>query len=158
MIFVVKMEDFRRKASLVEGGHVTDPPSTIMHARVVPRETVRIALTLAALNDFPVKVADIQNAYITAPVIEKIWTVLGQYFGEDVGRNSIVVRALYGLKSAGSAFWNYLADCMHHLVFLMCPADLDIWMNPMLSPNNGFGYYAYFLMYVENVIAIHHGA
>ena len=27
------------------------------------RETVRIALTLAALNDLEVKVADIQNAY-----------------------------------------------------------------------------------------------
>ena len=35
--------------------------STITYASVVSRETVRIALTLATLNDFPVKVSDIQN-------------------------------------------------------------------------------------------------
>ena len=91
MIFDVKMEDFRRKAMLVAGGHVTEPQEAIMYASVVSRETARIALTFAALNDLPVKVADIQNAYITAPATEKIWTVLGQEFGEDYGRNSIVV-------------------------------------------------------------------
>ena len=91
MIFDVKMEYFRHKARLVEGGHVTDAPSTIMYASIVSRETARIALTLAALNDLPVKVADIQNAYITAPVIEKIWKILGQDYGEDAGREAIVV-------------------------------------------------------------------
>ena len=42
MIFDVNMEDFRHKARLVEGGHVTNPPSKINYARVVSRETVRI--------------------------------------------------------------------------------------------------------------------
>ena len=65
MIFDVNMEDFRHKARLVEGGHVTNPPSKINYARVVSRETVRITYTLAALNVLPVKVADIQNYYIT---------------------------------------------------------------------------------------------
>jgi hypothetical protein len=38
---------------------------------------VSIALTLAALNDLEVKMADIENAYLTAPITEKVWTVLG---------------------------------------------------------------------------------
>ena len=50
-IFDVKMENFRRKARLVAGGHMTKPPANITYASVVGRETVRIALTLAALND-----------------------------------------------------------------------------------------------------------
>ena len=50
MIFEVKMEDFRRKASLVAGGHMMEPPATIMYASVVSGDTVRIALALAALN------------------------------------------------------------------------------------------------------------
>ena len=104
MIFDVKMEDFRRKARLVAGGHVTKPPATITYASIVSRETVRIALTLAALNGLEVKVADIQNAYITAPVTELIWTVLGPEFGEDAGKKALLIRALYGLKSAGAAF------------------------------------------------------
>ena len=62
------MEYFRRKARLVAKGHMTEPPSTIMYESVVSRETVRISLTWATLNDLPVKVADIQNSYITAPV------------------------------------------------------------------------------------------
>ena len=40
MIFDIKMEDFRRKARLVAGGHMTDAPLTITHASVVSRETV----------------------------------------------------------------------------------------------------------------------
>ena len=50
MVFDVKMEDFRRKARFVAGGHTTDPPSTFTYASVVSRESVRIALTVAALH------------------------------------------------------------------------------------------------------------
>ena len=83
MIFDVKMEDFKRKARLVAGGHRTEAPATITYASVVSRETVRIALLLAALNDLQVKAGDVLNAYITAPVKEKVWTVLGPEFGPD---------------------------------------------------------------------------
>ena len=78
MFLDVNMEDFRRKARLVAVRHVTELPSTITYANIVLRDTVMIVLTLDALNDLPVKVADIQNAYITVPVTEKIYTVLGQ--------------------------------------------------------------------------------
>ena len=108
MIFDIKMEDFHHNAGLVTGGHVIDTPDTIIYAIVVSRETVIIALTLAALNYFPVKVADIQNAYIMEPVTEKIWTVLGPEFGEYSGRKAIVVQSLYGLNIAGAPFWNHL--------------------------------------------------
>ena len=85
---------------------------------VVSRETLRIALTLDSLNDLPVKIVDVYNAYITARVTYNIWTFLGQDFGEDTGSKSIVVWYLYGLKSAGAAFRNHLADLINHLVFL----------------------------------------
>ena len=67
MVFDVKMEDFRRKARLVAGGHMTDVPATITYASVVSRETVGIALTITSLNALNVMAADIMNAYITAP-------------------------------------------------------------------------------------------
>ena len=84
------MEDFRRKARFVAGGHMTEAPSAITYASVVSRETVRIALTLAALNDLDVQCGDVLNAYVTAPVGEKIWTKLGPEFGADQGKLSIV--------------------------------------------------------------------
>jgi hypothetical protein len=104
MIFDVKMEDFRQKTRLVAGGHRTEAPATITYASMVSRETMHLALTIASLNDFEVKVGDVLNAYITAPVKEKVWTVLGPEFGHDAGISAIIVHALYGLKSAAAAF------------------------------------------------------
>jgi len=96
------------------------------YTSVVSRETVRIALTVAALNDLEVKAADILNAYISAPIKEKVWCVLGPKFGPDTGKSAIIVRALYGLKSAGVAFHAHLADCMHHLGYKSCLVDPDL--------------------------------
>jgi hypothetical protein len=104
MIFDVKIEHFRQKARLVVGGHWTKAPATITYAGVVSHETVCLALTIVSLNDLEVEVGDVFNAYITAPVKEKVWTILEPKFGHDAGRSAIIVRALYGLKSAGAAF------------------------------------------------------
>ena len=72
MIFDVKMEDFCRKARLVARGHNTQAPPTITYASVVSHETVRLALTISALNDLEVKVGNVLNAYITTPITEKV--------------------------------------------------------------------------------------
>ena len=61
IVWDVKMEDFRRKARLVAGGHMTTAPAAVTYASVVTRETVRIALTLAALNDLQVKCGDVEK-------------------------------------------------------------------------------------------------
>ena len=82
---------------------------------MVSRESVRIALTLAALNDLEVKISDTQNAYLTPPCSEKVHTTLGTEFEQNKGKTAIIVRALYGLESSGGSFRNHLADCMHHL-------------------------------------------
>ena len=93
---------------------MANTPTTITYASVVGRETVRIALTLTALNGLEVNAGDIENSYVTAPVTEKIWTKLGEEFGADAGNKAIIVRALYGFKSSGTAFRNQLDDCMRH--------------------------------------------
>ncbi len=111
---------------MVAGGHMTGAPTIMTYASVVSRETVRIALTDAALNDLEVKAADILNAYISAPIKEKVWCELGPEFGPDAGKSAIIVHALYGLKSAGAAFHAHLVDCMQHLGCTSCPADLDL--------------------------------
>ena len=66
IIFDVKM-DFTRKARWVLDGHKTAEPIISTYAGVVSRESVRIALTYAALNGVDVIAADIRNAYIQAP-------------------------------------------------------------------------------------------
>ena len=158
MIFDIKLDGFKRKARLVAGGHMTETPAVMTYASVVSRETVRIALTLAALNDLEVKASDVQNAYLTAPCEEKIWTILGPEFSEDSGKKAIITRALYGLKSAGGSFTRHIADCMRTLGYEPCKADPDLWMKPMVRPDDGFKYYAYILLYVDDCLAISHNA
>ena len=68
MVFDVKI-DLNRKARLVTDGHKTVDPEGSTYAGVVPRESVRIALTYAALNDLKIVAADNQNSYLTAPHI-----------------------------------------------------------------------------------------
>ena len=80
-----KMEDFRRKSRFVAGGHMTDTPAAIMYASVVSHESARLSLMLASLNALELKYGDIMNDYITAPITEKVWTILGPEFGADQG-------------------------------------------------------------------------
>ncbi len=77
------------------GGHLTQAPVTITYASVVSGETVCLALTFASLNDLEVKVGNVLNTYITAPVMEKMWTFLGPEFGHDSGKSAVIVFALY---------------------------------------------------------------
>jgi hypothetical protein len=158
MIFDIKLDGLQRKARYVAGGHMTDTPPVMTYASVVSRETVRIALTLAALNDLEVKTSDVQNAFLTAPCEEKIWTILGPEFGEEQGKKALIVRALYGLKSAGASFSRHLADCMRNLGYTPCKADRDLWYKAVTRPDDGYEYYAYILLYVDDCLCIHHDA
>ena len=79
---------------------------------------------------------DIENSYVTALVTKKIWTKLGGEFRADSGKKVIIVRALYGLKSSGTAFRKHLADCMIHIGYTSCLADTDLWMKPMTKYNS----------------------
>ncbi len=78
MIFDVKLEDFRRKARYVAQCNMTEAPATLTYTSVVSRESVRIALTMVALNDLEVKATDIKNAYLIEPSyrenLDSAWT------------------------------------------------------------------------------------
>jgi hypothetical protein len=156
MIFDFKMEDFRRNARFVAGGHTSYTPHAMTYASVVSRESVRVALTMSALNDLDVKMDDIENAYLTAPITEQVWTALGPEFGDDAGKRALIVRALYGLKSAGTAFRNHLAEFMKHLGWNPCHADRDLWMKAETRTYEGVLYWAYILIYVDDILCVHY--
>ena len=155
MIFDIKMgENFRRKARLVAGGHKTEAPSSITYSSVVSRDSVRIALLIAALNDLNVLSCDIQNAYLTAPCREKICIIAGHEFGSEAGKTMIIVRALYGLKSSGAAFRSFLAETLDDIGFKPSLADPDVWMRPAIKAN-GFKYWELILCYVDDLLCVH---
>ena len=98
MIFEIKLDGFRRKARFLGTGCMfKDTPVAVTCASVVLRETVRIALTIAALSDLEVKASNVMNGLLTAPCAEKIWNMLGPEFGDDVGKK--------GYHSTGSVWY-----------------------------------------------------
>ena len=115
--------------------------------------TVRLELTISALNGLQVKAACIVNAYVTASITENIWTILGPDIGADTRKKSIIVCALYVLKSSGAAFRNNFSDCMHYMRYKYCIADPYLWLKPEVRTSDGFEYYYYILFYVEKFCA-----
>jgi hypothetical protein len=84
------------------------------YAGDVSSESVKIELTLDALNDLDVKMADIENAYLAAPITEKVLTALDPELTDDAGKRELIVIALFGLKSSGAAFRiSFLTDRTH---------------------------------------------
>lgn len=154
-VFDIKMDSLQRKARLVANGNETDPPKAMTFSSVVSRDSVRLFFTIAALNDLEVLSADIQNAYLSAPVHpdEKYWIRAGTEFGSDKGRPAKIVRALYGLKSSGARFRAHLASTIRALGFKSCKADPDVWMRPAVKAD-GSKYYEYVLAYVDDLLVM----
>ncbi|KAI2490038.1 Reverse transcriptase (RNA-dependent DNA polymerase) [Fragilaria crotonensis] len=154
MIFDVKM-DLTRKARFVAGGHMMEPPASITYSSVVSRDSVRLAFLLAALNGIDIMACDIGNAYLNAPCREKIWFVAGPEFGSRQGTVIKVVRALYGLKSSGASWRAMFNDSIQNMGFKPSIADPDVYLRAFAKPD-GFKYYEYILVYVDDVLIISH--
>ncbi|KAL7523049.1 hypothetical protein ACHAWF_000341, partial [Thalassiosira exigua] len=156
IIFDVKM-DFTRKARFVANGSTTDMPSALTYSSVVSRDSVRIALLVAALNDLDIFACDIGNTYLNAPCKECICFVAGHENGHEMKRRVMkLVRALYGLKSSGASWRKMFKDfIVTHLKFTLSRVDGDMYYRKNLKPD-GTLYYELLLVYVDDVLAISH--
>ena len=153
LVWDVKM-DFTRKTWWVLDGHKTPEPEGSTYAGVVLRESIRIALSYAALNGIDIFAADIRNAYLQAPSSCKNFIICSPEFGLEIeGKVVLIHHALYGGKSAGRDFHNHLRSSMHFLGFTSCPADPDVWMHRALK-SDGMPIYDYVLLYTDDTLVI----
>jgi hypothetical protein len=83
----------------------------------VSRDSVRILLTIAALNELDILGADVQNTFLTAPNKEKYWMIARPEFGPEEGKTFLVVKVLYGLKLASFSFRAYMAEKLFNMGF-----------------------------------------
>ncbi|CAJ1948165.1 unnamed protein product [Cylindrotheca closterium] len=130
MVFDVKLgKNFRRKARYCADGHKTEAPAALTYSTVVARDSVRILLTIAALNDLDVQCADIQNAFLMAPNLEKCYMIAGPEFGDEEGKTFLIKQAhICGLKSSALAFCLNFVKTLEELGFYSSYADPDVWM------------------------------
>jgi hypothetical protein len=127
IVFDIKM-GFTRKARFYAGGHTTDTPVVMTYSSLVSRDSVQIGFMLAALNGLDVMACDLENVYLNAPCMEKIWFEGGIECGSDKGKVCVVVCALYGLKSAGALWRVTLAQALCDIGFISTIADPDVWI------------------------------
>jgi len=81
------------------------------------------------------------------------WTIAGPEWESRKGTKMLVVRSLYGMKSAGRGFRNHLRDCMRTLGYESCPADQDVWMRETKSLD-GVTCWEYLLLYTDDTLSI----
>ena len=90
MIFDIRSE-LTCKACFITGGHETDTPEESIYSSVVTCSSVCIALMIATLNDLNVLSANMQNAYISSPTKEKVYTTVGLEFGKENMQRPILI-------------------------------------------------------------------
>jgi hypothetical protein len=83
---------------------------------------------LAVLNGLDVMACDLENAYLNALCMEKIWIDGGLECGSNKGKVCVVVHALYGLKSAGASRHATLAQALCDIGFAFTIADPNVWI------------------------------
>ena len=59
---------------------------------------------------------------------EKLYVVAGPEFGDLVGHNLVIHKALYGLRTSGARWAEHLADSLCDQGFISSLADPAIWM------------------------------
>ena len=107
---------------------MTKAMTTIMFVSAMLSETIRTALIVTALNDLEVKLGDSLNAYVKAPVTDKVWTTLGPEFGKDKCKMAVIVIALHVLKSARAANRSHNVRCLESLGYEFFMANPDLWL------------------------------
>jgi hypothetical protein len=65
----------------------------------------------------------------------------------------LVVRVLYGLKSAVASFRNHLASYLGHLGYELTRGDPDVWIGAATKSSKE-EYYEYLFVYTDDILAI----
>ena len=125
------------------------------YVTVVARDSVRICLTITALNRPEISACDIDNAYLNAETQEKVYFIAGPEWRDKEGCVVVIFRALYGLRSSALQWQRHLADNLRDdLGYVSSLADDNVWMK-RCHKESGKPYYSYILCFVDDLVCIH---
>jgi hypothetical protein len=146
MVFDVKY-DLRHKSRVVGGGNWTVNDKEDIYSGVVCMDTVRIGLFLGELYRLSCYACDIENAFLYGKTKEKVYIIAGSEFGAKLhGKNIIIDRSLYGLKTSAARFHEHVIESLLRLGFKKTKHDTDLWMV------NKSSHYEYLATYVDNIL------
>ena len=132
-----------------------EAPNSITYSSVVSRDSIHIGFLLAYLHVIHITTIDLENSYLNALCEEKIWFVGGDECGQDKGRAIIIVRALYGLRSAGLSWRSALAAAFREIVLEPLTTDPNIYIRAEMSRDE-YKYCEMLLVYVDYIMIVYH--
>jgi hypothetical protein len=146
MVFDVKY-DMRHKSRLVAGGNWTVNDKEYIYSGVVCMHTVRIGVFLGKLYGLSCCACGIGNAFLYGKTKEKVYITANPEFGASLnGKNLIIDKSLYGLKTSAARFHEHLSHSLLRLGFKKTKHDHDSWVVDKSS------YYEYLATYVDDIL------
>jgi hypothetical protein len=92
-------------------------------------DIVRIGFFLGELYGLSCCACDIGNAFLYGKTKEKIYITDGPEFGVNLhGKNLIIDKSLYELKTSAARFHEHLSESVLRLGFKKTKHDHDLWM------------------------------
>jgi Reverse transcriptase (RNA-dependent DNA polymerase) len=139
--------DLRHKARLVAGGNWTENEKEDIYSGVVRMDIVRIGFFLGELYGLSCCACDIGNTFLYGKTKEKVYVTAGPEFGTALcGKNLIINKSLYGLKTSAARFHEHLAESLLRLGFKKTKHDPDLLMIGKTS------HYEYLATYVDGIL------
>jgi hypothetical protein len=97
-------------------------------------DTVRIGFFLGELYELSCCAFVIGNAFLNGNTKEKVYVTAGPEFGASLhGKNLIIDKSLYGLKTSAARFHEHLSESLLRLGFKNTRHDPDLWKTLSLS-------------------------
>jgi hypothetical protein len=100
-----------------------------------------------AVWNFMLRIYDIGNAFLYGKVQYKLYITAGSEFGANLlGKNLIIDKSLYRLKTSAARFHEHLSESLLRLGFKKTKHDPVLWMVDKLS------HYEYLATYVDDIL------
>jgi hypothetical protein len=90
--------------------------------------SMRIILSVAAINNWPVHCFDFVAAYSNSPIDEEVWVAAPEGLQVPPGSACLLKKALYGTKQAGRCWWKHLSSTLSGLGYKSSQYDGSVYI------------------------------
>jgi len=140
----------RYKARLIAKGFHQQPGIDFgeTYSPVVKPTTIRLVLSLAVTNNWPIRQLDVQNAFLHGDLQEAVYMTQPPGFIHPLKPHHVchLRKALYGLKQAPRAWYSRLSSTLNEMGFRRSHADTSLFIHNMGSE------FIYILIYVDDIL------